>query len=189
MGDTSTIDTEYPRFNVDGLDSKFLNWLQGNFESAQAESNSRVIVNQISTAGAATPASTVETTLFSGTIPAGSFVSDGCSFKLTAFGTTNSNANTKRLRAYLGGVLVLDTSTFSGTGKSWDLEISLSSVAPSTQDMYGRAIINGQNPIANFTSLTQDMTIDQTLTITGLNGTANAGDIQLKAIKLETSLQ
>ena len=58
-----------------------------------------------------TPASTVETTLFTTTLAASQLAADGESVRMTAYGETAANANTKTLKVYLASSVIAQNST------------------------------------------------------------------------------
>jgi len=71
-----------------------------------------------------TPASTVETTLFTTTLAAAQLAADGESVRMTAYGAFAANGNTKTVKVYLGtNAIAQNSTTTAPNGKNWKIRL------------------------------------------------------------------
>lgn len=134
----------------------------------------------------ATDANTTEKDLWTKTIKGGTFWANGQGFELYAWGTFASNANVKTLRAYFGAnsVTVNDVTT-SPSGVQWTLRLVITYTGASTGKRIKSAqvasVLQGQSGTI---SLAETWANDIIVKITGQNGTASAGDINVQHVIL-----
>lgn len=69
--------------------------------------------------------STTETDLISYTLPANRIYENGQTIEITVWGTTAANANGKQGKLYIGGVVVLDSTSLAANNKSWFMKATL----------------------------------------------------------------
>lgn len=137
-------------------------------------------VNNTVTTPGSTPASTVETTLQSVTLPAGYLGANGNAVKFRAWGTTAANANGKRVRLYFGATVVIDSLSVALNGGSWNLEAVVIRLTTSTQASLGKVISSSSAVLpatATAATPTETLTNAVLLKVTGTNVSASAGDI------------
>lgn len=144
--------------------------LEQNLKQVQLELDARGINVALQTTTKQTPATLVETTLFTYTIVAGALSATGnYLFRLNFFGS-KPNTDMVDLKLYLGGVLVA-TTTLTSTG-IWTLTDQI--------------VIGSLNWVsASGGSGAIDVTADQILKLTGTNHVATLGDLVLKCASFE----
>ncbi|TRD03794.1 hypothetical protein FJV76_14245 [Mesorhizobium sp. WSM4303] len=135
------------------------------------------------TGSASTTAVTTQEDLMTYTIPA-NVLKVGQKVRLTSWGTTAANANTKTVRIYFGGNSVIDHSG-AWNAIPWRLEAYLYITGASAQEYSSVGW-----PTANVQTVRQGtLTVTDTATIivkcTGQNGTASAGDITCQGFTVE----
>lgn len=146
-----------------------------------------------------TPASTVETSLGSFTLPQGALAVDGAAIRITAWFSLAANGNSKTPSIRIGGTVAAPTSgtsiaalatTVSGAGLIAEAIVIRRSAT--AFDAIGRAG-STNNTISNVTTnqtLTNSSSFEGSagvrLDFTGLNGVASANDIVLRGILIES---
>ncbi|WP_292071127.1 glycosyl hydrolase family 28-related protein [Mesorhizobium sp.] len=135
------------------------------------------------TGSAATTAVTTQEDLMSYTIPA-NVLKPGQTVRLTAWGTTAANANTKTVRLWFGGNSVIDHNG-AWNAIPWRLVADIYVTGSNAQEY---STVGW--PSANTQSVRQGtLTVTDTATIivkaTGQNGTASAGDITCQGFRVE----
>jgi hypothetical protein len=134
----------------------------------------------------ATGANTTETDLASYTYAAGTFATNNDFSAFVGHGLTAVNANTKRIRGYVGGTLVLDTGAIAYAG-GWEaqlkiIRLSATTVRVETRFLSGTnagTIDNNSVNLNTQTPVTVSNLDSNTLLVkfTGQNGSATANDI------------
>ena len=144
---------------------------------------SRVLTVGITQTG--TPASLVETDLWSYTMAGATLNTDGRGLRISVFGTTGANGNSKTLRLYFGAT-VLSGNPTAGNGLPWSIRADLLRTGATTQ--VANALLN----VGNATSFMQTgSTPAETLAnpviirCTGQNAVASANDIVVRAAMVE----
>lgn len=135
-----------------------------------------------SVTSAQTGNNTDETTLWSYSLPAGTLASDGQAIRITAFGDTASNTNSKTIRLKFGGT-TLATRVSATSGSNWYVRATVFRTGATAQ----------QCPVdAYFTSLgigvptaSETLADAVTIAVTGTNGTASAGDVVFRGAIVE----
>jgi hypothetical protein len=139
----------------------------------------------VSTTQAGTTAVTTEEDLWTYSLPANTLSANGKSLRITVWGTTAANANTKNVRAYFGGTEVAaGQSTTSGA--NWRIDVVLHRTGASAEisnglTIFGGAVAGNQSDA----SLTSDTTGAIPIKVTGQNGTAAANDIVFRGAIVE----
>ena len=131
---------------------------------------------------ARTTAGTSEETLSSYTLPASALSSTMTGLRVTAFGSTASNANAKVVKLYFGSTVV-GTATTSTSAAPWRIEATVLRTGPSTQS-YGSSIVTSATTAAAGTS-TQTDTSPILVKVTGETVSA-AGDATHLGTTIET---
>lgn len=124
-----------------------------------------------------TPASngtTVETTLFTYTLPAATLASDGDSVRIRVWGIAAANADTKTYRLYFGGTVLMTRATANAGNTAWiiDAEVSRTGAATQTAFGYWNASATGYLGIAD-TSPTETLSGTVVIKMTGQSDTAS----------------
>lgn len=161
-----------------------------NFIAGAVNATGQRIVNGVTskevsrnTGSVATTAVTTQEDLMTYTIPA-NVLKSGQTVRLTAWGTTAANGNTKTVRLWFGGNSVIDHSGAWNT-IPWRLQADIYITGTDTQEYSSVGW-----PTANVQSVRQGtLTVDDGATIivkaTGQNGTASAGDITCQGFRVE----
>ena len=140
-------------------------------------------------------ADTTEDTLYTDTLAASQFATNGDMVQATYAGTFDSGTTgTKRLRAYVAGTVVFDTTALTPTAAgSWQLDVTVVRISSTalnvsvTFNATGFSAANIATVAATFTKLTGlTLTNTQIMKVTGQNGTtatanrivASMGEIQ-----------
>ena len=146
-------------------------------------SRSGLLSTLVSPAG--TPATTVETDLFTYTFPVSAFISSSAAIRLTFWYVTAANGNTKTVRVYFGGTLMSSRAVADNAAvQQWTVNIlrvasnsQLSVTQKVTATAAGTSIELGSATITESTAII--------IKVTGQNGTGTANDIQLRGATLE----
>ena len=141
-----------------------------------------LVAHQIAVVG--TTAVITEETLFSYTIPANFIAADGQGLEVNFFGIFAGNANTKTLRVKIGATtFVINgiTAAPNGEGFLGSFNINRGSASNSLTH-FGELIIAFTTQGMSGGATTLDLTIANTLTITGQNGVATVNDIRLFSV-------
>lgn len=140
-----------------------------------------------STAANCTIADTNETNLWTYSLPASTLNANGRGLRVTAFGNTAANANTKRVRLYFGATAISDTAAIAANSAGWKVRFDLLRTSATAQVAVGEWFVTGTSATVN-TFVTPAETLSGAVTIkaTGLNGTANANDICIRGAFVET---
>lgn len=124
-----------------------------------------------------------ETDLYTYNVTFGTLAKQGSSILIFAAGTTAANGNNKTLKLKFGSSTLLTTGAFAGNGVSWTLQAELVRNGASTQvswaQFFGSATLTS---LIKTSSLTEDLSINNTLKLTG-QGTATS-DIVVSYWKL-----
>lgn len=136
-----------------------------------------------SVTSAQTGANTDETTLWSYSLPAGTLASDGQAVRITVFGTTAANGNTKNVMLKFGAT-TLGARTTPASEATWQAVATVMRSGATAQVATAQSHITGG--IAQTTTAPAE-TLANAITIvcTGTNGTANAGDITFRGAIVE----
>lgn len=132
----------------------------------------------------ATTAVTTEEDLYTYTIPAETAWKEGMGLKIRASGACGAGADTKRVRLYIGGLLIADTSAVANNGGYFCLEAEVYYLTSSTARSNGMAMNDTvSNPRSGNGSAAWTSNLD--LKVTGQNGAANANDILVRNVHIE----
>jgi hypothetical protein len=110
-------------------------------EAAKAVIRPRVV----SATGSVSNGTTVETSVYSYTIPAGEIGTDGMSFRLHAWGTTVNNANVKTIRLKLAGTTVLTFVPTASEAGRWTMDATIIRSSASAARMAAQAQVGPAN--------------------------------------------
>lgn len=152
-----------------------------NHKAGNSSTNIRAggqLTPQISSVG--TPASTVETTLQTVTLPANLLDADGRRARFRAYGSFGATANNKTIRFKAGATTIYNSGLLPNNGGSWMLEAELIRTGSNTQqwcvNLYaGSSIVGFGSPTS---ALTDSGTI--AVTLTAENAVAAANDVVCK---------
>jgi len=126
---------------------------------------------------------TGETDLMSCTIPALTITANGMGVDVLAFGTSANNANTKTIRVYVGGALVLGT-TIQIDGTPWRVRLSLRRVGSNTSVITADATgVATTGVVGAYLDGSVSMLDSVLIKVTGQSGTGSA-DITQKAMSV-----
>ena len=133
-----------------------------------------------------TPASTVETTLFTTTLAASQLAADGESVRMTAYGETAANANTKTLKVYLGASVIAQNSTTTApNGKNWKIVADVTRSGATSAVEHVSIEFDGVAAEIDASKVGPTWSGAVDFYITGTNGTSAANDIVLKQAIVE----
>lgn len=132
-----------------------------------------------------TAANTTETNLLSRLIDNES-LQPGKGVVVRVWGKTAANANTKRLRAYLGSTLVADSTALALNGTHFLAEFFVVGTPDQKQSVSAGVRSNSATlNVMNNVVATAPLTADILFRFTGTNGTAAANDIQVLGAVIE----
>lgn len=141
----------------------------------------------VSTTQAGTPASTEETDLWTYTLPANTLSQNHAGLRITVWGGTATNGNTKTIRQYFGAsVLTVNASTAAPNNNTWRAQYTVIRTGAATEQFlqqYSLVGSTGQFSVIN--SATEDTAGAIVIRITGQNGTAQANDIVFRGAIVE----
>lgn len=151
----------------------------------------------VSTTQVGTPASTVETTLASYTLPANTLAVDGDFIEVRASGSYGANANNKTIKVYFGSVFFNVAFLTAPNNQTWEIFARVYRTGSSSQKIYASiehakltlAVTMTSDAYKINTTLSEDLTADNLIKVTGTNGTSNANDIVLEAMTVEYKKQ
>ena len=130
-----------------------------------------------------TDANTTEKDLFSTVIPAGT-LKGSRGIRLTAWGRTAANANTKTVRVRFGAD-VYTVIAGAVNGATWWTKLELLRRGPNSQVRIGQGGFAASISTAQSATAAENEDADITLRVTGQNGTAAAGDILFDGATVE----
>lgn len=137
-------------------------------------------------ADSGTPASTVETTLFTTTLAASQLAADGESVRMTAHGTTAANANTKTLKVYLGtNAIAQNSTTTAPNGKNWKIVADVTRSGATSSVEHVSIEFDGVAAEIDASKVGATWSSANVFSVTGTNGTSAANDIVLKQAIVE----
>lgn len=116
---------------------------------------------------------TGETDLMSCTLSAASLSVNGQGVRITAWGTTAANGNTKAMRLYFGTATPASRTGVTTSGVSWKLQTTVLRTGAATQVAQGEAGVDNVSVFYFATSPTQDLTAAITIKVTGQSGTGS----------------
>ncbi len=127
---------------------------------------------------AATIADTLETTLQTYTLPAGTLGKNGQAVEIFGWGLFGGNTNSKTVRAYFGTNVVMsnDVST-SPNGAAFFFHAIVARRSASTETAVGEGTVGVANQTTVRGALATDLTAAVIIRVTGQNGSAVAADI------------
>lgn len=147
-----------------------------------AEASGKANVN---TTAAGTPASTAETDLITYSLPANSLSANGQLLRITVWGTTGANGNTKTIRLYFGGTVVRQIGPTAPNNQDWRIEAIVVRTGANTQDAFGFEMVDASNVFTTHSEPSDDTTGAITIKVTGENGTAASNDIVAEGLLVE----
>lgn len=136
-----------------------------------------------SVTSASTGANTDETTLWSYSLPAGTLASDGQAVRITVFGETASNTNTKTVTLKFGAT-TLGARTTTTSGATWQAVATVMRSGATAQVATAQSHITS-GIVQNTTAPAETLANAVTIALTGTNGTASDGDITFKGAIVE----
>lgn len=114
-----------------------------------------------------------ETILMSYSVPANTLETTNQSIKITAWGSTAANANTKQVRIYFGATVICDTTAIAANAKPWRLEATIAVATAAIMVTNSGGQFNGViQPAATAQTGGQSFTIANLIKVTG-TATAN----------------
>lgn len=150
--------------------NKFLASLYGGFGTGVTYLPGGVLSSQITPVS---NVSTTETDLMSYTLPANALSADGKGVRVTAFGTSAANGNTKTARLYFGATLVA-TQVFTSSASSWHIVADIVRTGAATQTA-GAYIITALFVGTTFTTApTETLSGAVVIKATGQSGTGSS---------------
>lgn len=140
-----------------------------------------VLLGGANGADAATIADTTETDLHSYTVPGNTLRATGDRMVFKASGNTSANANTKRIRPYVAGTVVLDSTASALNAIPFHIEVNVIRTGATTARVEALGHFVGVASILTHTDLTGlTFTAPIVMKVTGLNGSAVANEIVLR---------
>src|SRR5262245_4960970 len=130
------------------------------------------------TTSASTPASTVETDLWSYSLPANALNANGRGVRITAFGTFAANTNLKSVRVYFGASVLVLHGALAFNNQTWRVVGEVIRTGASAQ--VGNAVATstlGFSQSLTTLSIAENTAGAITIKMSGQNGTASAGDV------------
>jgi hypothetical protein len=132
-----------------------------------------------------TPASGVQTTLMTYTLRKGVLDVDGKAIRVTAFGTTGANANTKRIILSFGTTGIVDTGAIAANGKNWRISAVIMRTGATTQIANGVAKISTDLDETYRATPTNTLANELVILVSGINGAPVADDIVQEGMIIE----
>ncbi|TGS86731.1 hypothetical protein EN817_17670 [Mesorhizobium sp. M3A.F.Ca.ET.174.01.1.1] len=144
-----------------------------------------VTSNEVSrnTGSAATTAVTTTEDLMTYSIPA-NVLKVGQKVRLTAWGVTAANANTKTIRLWFGANSIVDHNG-AWNNVPWRLQADIYITGVDAQEYSGVAFASANTPSVRQGTMANDDGVAITVKCTGQNGTASAGDITCQGFTVE----
>lgn len=136
-----------------------------------------------STTSTGTDAATTEKTLATYTVQANLLSLDGRALKITAFGITAANGNTKTIRLKYGGTTI-GTAVTSTSGDSWRIDATVIRTGATTQVASCNYVI-GSVTSSTYTTPAETLSGAVNILVTGQNETSSANDIEFKGLTVE----
>lgn len=135
-----------------------------------------------------TPANNVttgETDLMTYTLPANTLGTNGQALRITVWGTTAANANTKTLKLKFGATSVtLNPTTTAPNAKDWRATAIVARTGAATQEMITEACVGAVQDSTTRSAPTETLSGSLVIKVTGQSGTAS-DDISQKGMLIE----
>jgi hypothetical protein len=133
-----------------------------------------------------TTAVTTEETLQTRIFPVDTFTKLNRRVKFTIWGTTANNANTKTLRVKFGSTTIFSRTMTTSAANNWSIEGYVFETGTNAQTYVITSAWDGSTQVTpSRGTSTQTTSSTITFSVTGQNGTANAGDISCNGMILE----
>ena len=137
----------------------------------------------VNTTSSGSPADTNENVLWTWNLPANTLSANGRVLRIRAFGTYNTNGNTKTPRLYFGTTVVSTFATVQNGG-GWQAEATVIRTAAGAQLAHG--VYNGNGYLTSLGSTpAADTTGAITIKVSGQSGTGTLNDIVFKGAVIE----
>jgi hypothetical protein len=155
-----------------------------------ASKSGRILLDStISCAGSSTTAVTTEETLLSRSVPLNSLTANGESILIKAWGTFASNANAKtiRLKENVASITIDQNAVITNpNGLKWLIEAQIYYAGSTSGCGFSKLYMGGEDPeVTIHNSASWTWTANQTIEVTGQNGTASANDITCNGLSIE----
>lgn len=139
----------------------------------------------VTTTSAQTGANTTETTLATYSLAADQLGANGQSIVIEVAAHCAANTNTKTIKLKFGSnSLTLNPVTVAPNGVPVIARVIYIRTGASAQLLYGGGQAGTADQVYTTATLTEDMSATITITVTGTNGTAAAGDIVFDALRI-----
>lgn len=184
------IESDYGSPATDVVDFVLYDVLTDTVEGRQEDVLNKYGLLYVSTTQTGTPASTDETTLASYTLPGGTLAVDGGFIEVTASGSFAANGNVKSIKVYFESQF-FNTGATSYNNKNWQIVGRIYRTGAATQKTHASFVaypilsVGALDGIENQSSLSENLTTDLLIRVTGTNGTANANDIVIETFTVE----
>lgn len=136
------------------------------------------------TAAVATGTGTAEQTLQQYTAPANTLASAGQALRITCWGTTGANGNTKTMKLYFGASVVT-TPAAATNAKGWNLTMLVMRRTATTQGVNGNGLVDVTPVTPMTTDGAETLTAGVLIKCTGTDGTSSASDITASGMTVE----
>ena len=136
---------------------------------------------ETNTTQVATAANTNETDLWTYSLPEGTLDTDGKTLRITAWGTTAANTNSKTVKLYFAGT-VIRSSTTTTSAAGWMATGVVTRTSASNAAAAGSGVFVFATEAQ---TLSHDPSVATTIKVTGTNGTAAANDIVFRGAIVE----
>lgn len=136
------------------------------------------------TAAVATGTGTAEQTLQQYTAPANTLASAGQALRITCWGTTGANGNTKTMKLYFGASVVT-TPAAATNALGWSLSMLVMRRTATTQGINAGGLVNVTPVSPMTTDGAETLTAGVLIKCTGTDGTSSASDITANGMTVE----
>lgn len=142
---------------------------------------------QTNTTSASTTAVTTEETLWTYSLPAAMLSRDGQCLRVTAWGTTAANANSKHVRLYFGATPMVSRNTTAFNGAQWRAVFEIVRTGATSQAGTGTLAAGAPGAVYEARTATpaESLAAAVTIKMTGQNTVASAGDITFSGAIVE----
>lgn len=143
------------------------------------------VKSDVDTTAVGTDADTVEKDLITFSLPADSLNANGKGVRVTAWGTTAANGNTKTMRLKFGATVLRAVGPFAPNNLDWLVQSIVIRTGASAQDAMTHEMVQNSVVFTSHTEPAEDTTAAITIKITGENAVAAANDIVAEGLLIE----
>ena len=126
-----------------------------------------------------------EDDLMTYTLPADSLDADGKSVRITAWGTTAANGNTKTIKLHFGGTVARQIGPTAQNNQDWKIDAVIVRTGATAQDAIGTEMVDNSSVFLTHSHPAEDTTAAIVIKVTGESASSATNDIVQEGMLIE----